>query len=319
MAVEVSAFTAMARAEFLQGKLAAEAGPPAPYEEFVTRIDSTVRVETHTFMNSIPRLREFKGYSPFTRIANKEYNVPNVEYRAGIAVAKTSLDDDQVGGYLMTINGLPDRCQRDVGHKILGHLALGTTNLGFDGAAFFADSHTIGSGDNLMTYNAAASDAATTKIIMLILTNPAIKPVIFQDREPLSGLKTDADTPQADKVKEYEYWVDTRFGLGYGFWWDAIHMTITDTPTLTECQEILGLMEDRARTFTLPKGSDADDTLYAHEGWAPDQSNTLILCSPTLHNKLRQVLNNETIVSSGAAVTNSYKGWAKLYQTGSLA
>ena len=52
-------------------------------------------------------------------------------------------------------------------------------------------------------------------MIGLVLTNPAIKPLIFQDRESLSALQTDADSPQAAKLKEYEYWADCRFGLAY--------------------------------------------------------------------------------------------------------
>ena len=46
---------------------------PADYDSFVTKIGSKVRVETHTFMSNLPRLRLFKGYSPGVRLTNTPY------------------------------------------------------------------------------------------------------------------------------------------------------------------------------------------------------------------------------------------------------
>ena len=323
MAVEVTAFTAMARAEFMKGKMAAEQVGPAAYEQFVTRLASTTRVETHTFMSSLPRLREFKGYTPFARLGTSEYVIPNKEYRVGLAVRKTDLDDDQIGGYMNMVNGLPGRAKADVGFRILDHLAAGTSTtadkLAFDGAAFFADSHNIGTGDNLLTKNCASDDAVTHKAIFLINNNFGINPVIFQDREPMSGLKTDAETAGADLLKEYNYWVDTRFGLGYGFWWDAIHVTITDTPSLPELQQLIRDVDAQFRGFKIPKGSGLDTDLYVHEGWMPSAQNTTIVCSTGLYTLFRTVLANELITTTaGSAVTNDFVGWANLVPTPSL-
>ena len=69
MAVDVNAFSAMARAEFMNGKMAADDKPfPASYEPFTTRLSSSTKVETHTYMSNLPRLREFKGYSAAVRL-----------------------------------------------------------------------------------------------------------------------------------------------------------------------------------------------------------------------------------------------------------
>jgi phage major head subunit gpT-like protein len=319
---DVTAFTALARAEFMQGKLAVDSRPmPAAYDNFVTKLPSTVRVETHTYMSNLPRLREFKGYSAAERLVNKAYTVENKEYRIGpVSVRKTDLDDDQLGGYMLSIKGLPAQGQKDIGFRILDKIAAGATDLCFDGTAFFADSHTIGSGDNLMTANNAGNDGVTHYIIALNLTNPTIKPLIFQDRESLSELMTDAGTPQAEKVKEYEYWADCRFGLAYGFWWDAIKLTITDTPTLAELQGHIRDIISQFRTFTLPKGADVDSSLYVHEGWVPDASNLLLLCNMGLGELLRTVRDSEMIAAgtSGATVTNIYKNGFSYLPTSAL-
>lgn len=317
--MDVTAFTAAARAEFMRGKMEADDKPfPAGHDAFTTVFPSKTKVETHTFMSNLPRLAEFKGYTPFTRLVTKEYTVANKEYRTGVTVRKTDVDDDQVGGYMLNINGLPSRAKKDVGHITLAHLAAGTTNLCFDGTAMFATSHTIGSGDNLDTFDGAANDGATHKIIALVTDNSAIKPVIFQDREPLSGLKTDADLMTADKVKEYEYWVDGRFGLGYGFWWDAVHMTITDTPTVAECYTIIEQIINLFRTFTLPKGKDTDDALYVHEGWDPTPQNFVLACNLKLGVILRRALSISQYIASTGNVDNVYKDVATILPTSAL-
>lgn len=320
--MDVSAFTALARTEFMQGKLAADAKPlPAAFESFLTRMPSTVKVETHTYLSNLPRLREFRGYTPGVRLTNTPYTVANKEYRIGpVTVRTTDIDDDQVGGYMLSIKGLPDQGKKDIGFRILDQLVGGDTTVGFDGTNFFADSHVVGSGDNTISEDNASNDGASHAIIALVTTNPTIKPMIFQDRESLTNLQTDAGTPGAMKQKEYEYWCDCRFGLAYGFWWDAIKVTITDTPTLTELQSTIRDIINRFRTFTLPKGADFDKTLTVHEGWVPDPTNFTLLCNMALGELLRTVKVSELIGSGtgGAVVTNTYKDMFTLLPTSAL-
>lgn len=321
MAVTVSAFTAMARAEFQNAMMEVHDRIfPAAYDNFVMKYPSNVAVETHTYMSQIPRLREFKGYTPGQRLVNTPWTVPNITYRAGPIVArKEDLDDEQTGGYINSINSLPAQAQKDIGYKILSTLAAGTTNLCFDGTAMFADSHTVGSGDNLMTADNSGNDGVTHYIIALITDGPA-KPMLFQDREPLSALETDADTPQGKLLREYQYWADCRFGVSCAAWFAGIHMTITDTPSLTELMGHIRDITDRFRTFTLPKGADVDDSLYVHEGWVPQASNFTLLCNMKLGSKLNAIAKNELIAAgtSGATITNELQGTFNLIPTSAL-
>ena len=320
--MDVSAFTALARTEFMQGKLAADSAPlPANFEKFVTRLASTVKVETHTYLSNLPRLREFKGYTPGVRLTNTPYTVANKEYRIGpVTVRKTDIDDDQVGGYMLSIKGLPDQGRKDIGFRMLDFIAAGATNPCFDGTDFFADSHVVGSGDNLLTANNSGNDGATHKIVALVTTNPTIKPLIFQDRESLTDLMTDAGTPGADKQKEYEYWADCRFGQAYGFWWDACQLTITDTPSLTELQGHVRDLISQFRTFKLPTGEDVDTAMKVHEGWNPAPENFILLCNTGLAELLRTVRDSDLIAagSGGGTVTNVYRNVFTLTPTSAL-
>lgn len=320
MAIDVTAFSALARQEFADGKLAADAMPmPSKFAPFTTNVPSTTRVETHLYMSSLPRLQEFKGYAPATRLAPKEYNITNKEYRFGtVTVRQTDLEDDQFGMYLKSIQAIPQMAQRDIGNEILKHLAAGTTRTCFDETAYFADSHTFGSGDNLMTYNGAANNGTTHKIIALVTTNPVVKPIIFQDRESINGLQDDTDSPEAWKKKEYEFWTDCRFGLGYGYWWDGIHMTITDLPLVSEIYDIVEQIINRFRTFTLPKGNVKDDLLYVHEQWEPTAENFKLLCDLPLAQVLKRSLQLDQFVTSTGNQTNVYQNIAEVIPTMTL-
>lgn len=309
----------MARSEFMNAKLAADQRSfPAAYETFTTRLPSTAKVETHTYMTNLPRLREFRDYSASVRLLDKAYTVANKTYRIGpVQVSKDDLEDDQIGGYLKSIQDLPNRAEKDAGHIMLAHLAAGTSNTCFDGTAFFANSHTFGTGDNLDTFDGSANDGATHKIIAMIADGP-IKPLIYQDRESLSGLLTDADTPQALKLRQFEYWSDMRFGKGYGFWWDAIHMTITDTPTVAEVYTIVRQIINLFRTFKLPKGRDSDDELYVHEQWEPTASNFVLVCNLSLKELVDTAVRITQYVTSTGNVDNVYKDKATVLASSAL-
>src|SRR5262245_19337263 len=179
MAVEVSAFTAMAKAEFQTQLLAAYAKPfPADIDQLVDEYPSTVAVETYPYMTNIPRLRVFKRDSAAVQLAADKWTVANVTYRAGpIVVQKETLDDDQIGGYLKSIAALPKGAQKDIKYKILATLAGGASNTCFDGTAMFATSHTVGSGNNLMTADSASNDGITHKMIAVITDSPA-RPIL---------------------------------------------------------------------------------------------------------------------------------------------
>ncbi len=155
-----------------------------------------------------------------------------------------------------------------------------------------------------MTVDNASNDSITHRIIATITDSPA-KPLVFQNREPLSSLN-DNGSPQSLKARETEYWADTRFGIGLGAWFTSVLNTLTDTPTLPELQTILLSMFNRLRTFTLPKGADVDDSLVFHEGWTPEESNLTLLCSLQLATLLETVRDSQLIAAGtgGGVVTN---------------
>lgn len=311
---KISIFQTAMRTEFLDAYEATAV--PAPFEGFTTIIPSTARFEHYPWLSPTAAIDQYKGHRRVARISETKYTVENLEFDSSFEVLLRDIQDDQVGGYSVKSRELAEKAKKFPGRWALKHLSRGTYKLCFDGTAFFADSHTIGSGDNKMAGTAAASDGVVHNIVALVTTN-AVKPILYQERKT-PDLVDDLGTAASSFSKTGRFWVDMEGAAAYGRWHDAILLTFSNTPTLTELQTELGNIENRFRTFTLPTALSSDTAEYIHEQIEFNASNLTLVCSSTLANPMRQILTQDTIVQSGAAVTNIYKGFAKLVTTGYL-
>src|SRR5262249_54622693 len=99
---------------------------------------------------------------------------------------------------------------------------------------------------------------------------------------------------------------------GFGYWWDAVLVQWTNTPTVGEMQTTLGSVEQQFRTFQLPTNIATDPIEYAHEQIEFSKDNTLIICSNKIGHLVRQALSLSLISNT----ENPWVGWAR-YATSS--
>jgi phage major head subunit gpT-like protein len=319
--VDINVFTAAMRTEFLNAYEQVDPATPAPYEAFTAIIPSTARIENYAWLSPVPGIQQYKGHRRLGNIDAIKYTVTNLEFDASFEVLNRDVEDDQVGGYMMKPKDLARKAKLYPGRLALKTLAAGETTLCFDGTNFFATAHNIGSAPangNLLTFDGAANDGATHKAILLIHDGP-IKPLVYQDRKK-AEFNTDAGTPGSKFSKKSRYWTDLEGAGAFGFWWDAIKVNITDTPTIPEAQTILANMANQLRGFKLPKATPSDDDERPHEQLVFGRDNATLVVSSQLGEIFRTVLNAENIVASagGGIATNIYRGFANLVVTGFL-
>lgn len=322
MAVDqkVGIFTTRMRSEFLRAfKATAE---PAPYERYTQVIPSDARIEHYTWMSPSPGLALYQGHRRYGKVEPIRYSVSNKEFDAAFSVLLRDVEDDQTGGYDLKPKELADRARLFPGRWVLKQLALGTTNLCFDGTAFFANSHTIGSGDNLLTQTATGNSDGLTYKMVALHHGGALKPLIWQNRKP-PKFRTNAGTPQSDEAKEIRYWIDMEGEGAYGYWWDAIHLTFTNLPNVADIHTALGSITTAFRGFTLPKSLTSEDGEYIHEQTQFSTENLTLVVAPAIERVVYQALNAEWIpVTIGATTvsnTNLYRGYAEVVATNFLA
>lgn len=201
----ISILTTSLRTEF---QLAFEAvAKPAPWEQYTQVIPSTARIEHYTWMSPSPGLNLYAGHRRYGKVTTVRYSVENLEFDVGFEVSMRDVKDDQTGGYVQIPKQLGHRAALFPGRWTIKHLAAGASRACFDGTNFFADSHTIGTGDNLLTHTCTGtSDGATYKIAAMF-TGGALKPLLWQNRMG-PELGTTSGTPQAKEAKTLRYWID---------------------------------------------------------------------------------------------------------------
>lgn len=307
---KVDVFTTTMRTEFQVAYQAT--AEPAPWEKFTQAIPSSARIEHYTWMSPSPGLNLYAGHRRFGSIDTVRYSVENKEFDASFQVLRRDIEDDQTGGYMLKPKELAERAKKFPGRWVIKHLSNAEGRTCFDGTNMAANSHVIGTGDNLLAKDCASNDGLTYNIAALF-TGGTLKPLLWQNRKP-PEFKTDAGSPTSDMAKIVHYWIDMEGEAAYGYWWDLVWVNVTDTPNVTEMHEIFSSIEAAFRTFTLPKSLASEDGEYIHEQVEFSASNLTLVASTGLAELLRQSLNQDWVPQSVASTvvptTNRFKGWA---------
>lgn len=309
---KISVFTTAMRAEFANAYQAIAV--PAEYLRYTTVIGSTARIEHYTWMSPTPGLDLYKGHRRYGKIEDTKYSVENKEFDTGFEVLLRDVEDDQTKGYMMAPQQLAQRAKVFPSRWVLKHLANAETALCFDGTAMAADSHTIGTGDNLISYTSTGSSDGLTFNMVALHHGGMLKPLIYQDRKP-PVMKTTAGTPQSNEAKIARYFLDMEGAAAYGYWWDLIWVNVTNTPSVADMHNIYAAVSNRFRTFQLPKSLDTEDGEYIHEQAAFSTANLTYVASVGLENLLRQSLNAEQIPQTVVGGQGTGAGTAQTVNT----
>lgn len=285
----------------------------ADIDDAITDVTSKGRVENYPWLYPPPWMRQWKGYRQYAKLGETNYRVPNLTYTAEFEVLLEDLDDDQIEGFKRQAAAMATMAKQWRVVQSLVNLAAGQTTACFDGSNFFASSHTIGSGNNIVTGTAAGSDGVTHAAVALVKRNNLVKPMMWQLREP-PDFRTDAGDNVSHQNRMVRWWSDMRAAAAFGFWWDAILIKWSNTPTVAEVQTTLGTVNARFRQFTLPKNRLDDINQYQHGQIKFDESTLTIVCSTLIEHIVRQALTLSLI----AQTENYYKGFARLACSGYL-
>ena len=306
----VSIFTTKMRTEFIKAYKGVQ--EPAPWEEITFRVNSTARIEHFPWMSPAPGPARYKGYRRFARMAPVVYRLANVEFDAAYEVEMRDIEDAQIG-YEMKAQEMAQKCKDYPGRHVLKLLSAGTQVKCFDGTNFFATSHEIGQGDNLMTGTGSANTDGLQYRLIALYTAAPLKPMLWLDRKRPTFM-TDAGSPQSKLAKKVKYWVDFEGQAGFGYWWHAIQYTFTNLPNVADLHTAFQQIENRFRTFRMPQATETDEFEWIYEQTVFSSKNLVFVHATALTEIFRQALNQDwvpqVIGSGGVATTNRFKGFA---------
>lgn len=319
----------MMRREFLASIEAI--AKPLPIEQFTTVIPSTARIENYAWMTPTPGISRYVGHRRYGEIDQIKYQLVNEEFDGGLTVLNRDIEDDQIGGYKVRMRDLSEKARVFPQRLVPQVASLGKSTLCFDGTNFFAAAHNIGTyntttfsgwtataGNYLQYTSSNSSDGIVHRFIMFV-HNGALKPMIYQNRKA-PALGTNSGSPPALEAKRTNYWVDLEGQAGFGYWWDAILVECTNSPSLADIFVMLDGTVRQFRSFGLPTGLPTDPVEYVHEQLVFNSEVITLLCSTGIERLLWHALYEDrvgaSVVAANAGITwNIYRGMGNLLTT----
>lgn len=286
---QLSVYTARFKSEFWKAWHAVS--EPAPWEAFTSVLPSTARIEHYPYFTPIPQVSLWQGYRNYGTVSGAVYSLQNFPYHTEFQTTLEDWEDEQTGALQMKPKELVEKCKLFPGRQTLISLAAGGSTPAFDQQNFFAARTTagFGSGTNTIAYTSVSNDSTTHTLYALYFGRETLKPLIWQNR---SGpeLRTIAGTPQSYESRQIRWWCDLRGGYGFGYWWDAVKVSITGTPSVIDMLQIFQLIDTKFRTFTLPVTQTNEQPEYIHEQTVFSDKNLYMMGSAKLYQPLRQAI-----------------------------
>jgi phage major head subunit gpT-like protein len=216
------------KTEFQRGLTAA-----APqWTNIATLVKSTGKSNQYGWLGQFPHLREWVGSRQHKSMAEKQYSIENKPFEGSVEVLEDDIEDDNLGQYSQLFVEMGDAVATHPDELCYGLLKNGNTTQCYDGQYFFDTDHPVnsevdGSGTDTSVSNIITDAGYTGPAWYIVDKSKRVMPVIYQERR--APRFTSMDTPTTSKVYEervYQYGVDKRCNVGFGFWQTCIRMEV---------------------------------------------------------------------------------------------
>ncbi|HHO0666037.1 TPA: Mu-like prophage major head subunit gpT family protein [Neisseria meningitidis] len=291
----LTAITAAFRKEFQTGL---ESVKP-DYTAVAMTIPSNTATNTYAWLGKFPQMREWVGSRQIEKMNKQAMSLDNKKFEATVGVARTDIEDDQVGMYRPMMAAMGESAAALPDTLVWGLLKKGKTTVGYDGQYFFDTDHPVyeksdGTGQNTPHSNLTTGTDNDAPTFYVVDDTKTLKPLIFQNRTD-SEFETKFDPSKSDRVfmeDEYLYGSRRRCNAGFGLW-QLMRMAEKTALTRENLAAIIVKMQK----------------IKADGGYVLNVKPSLLVVPPELEDKARELLEADKINGT----TNTFKGRLKLH------
>lgn len=190
---------------------------PDQASKIVMHVPSSARDETYSWLGQFPQLREWVGPRHVRSLKAHSFTIENREFESTIEVKRVDIADDRLGVFKPMFSEMGRLARSHTQELVFNLLKSGFTTNCFDGQSFFDTEHPLEiEGQNVLVSN---MQEGTSEPWFLLDTSRAVRPIIFQEREPYTfeGV-TNPDDAQVFSTGKYLYGVHARVNAGFGLW-----------------------------------------------------------------------------------------------------
>ena len=193
------------------------------WSKIAMRVPSMSAENLYAWLGSFPKMREWVGDRHIKNLKTHDYTIVNKDYELTIEVPRNAIADDQIGVFNPIVAEFGRSAATHVDELVFGLLETAHQVVCYDGQFFFDTDHPVGDG-------VVSNDLAGGQTPWYLLdTSRAIKPFIYQDRQPdeFVAMTSAQDSEHVCNTKNFIYGNDARRNVGVGLWQLAIRSEAT--------------------------------------------------------------------------------------------
>lgn len=188
-------------------------GVQSTWGRVAMEVPSTTRAEDYAWLGAFPKMREWLGDRIIKNLSLQRYSIRNRDWEVTVEVDRNDVEDDTIGIYRPIVQEMGRSAAVHPDELVWGLLLSGMTELCYDGKAFFAADHPVGTG-SVSNYGGGSGTPW-----YLFDVSRAIKPLIFQSRRAPEFISKDRpDDENVFMKKKFLYGADRRDNAGFGLW-----------------------------------------------------------------------------------------------------
>jgi phage major head subunit gpT-like protein len=192
---------------------------PVLYDRIAMTIPSSGRDETYGWIGQFPRMREWlTGERQVKDLEAFKYTITNRKFESTVSLQREDFADDRFGVFKPMFAEMGQTARQHPDELIFSLLASGFSAVCFDGQFFFDTDHPSvdAAGAPITVSN---MQAGTDPAWFLLDTSRAIKPMIWQEREPYQFEQVNRSEDQRVFMTDvYLYGIRARVNAGFGLW-----------------------------------------------------------------------------------------------------
>lgn len=196
----------------------ARLGVEPTWSRVAMRVPSTTRTQEYGWLGEMPRVREWLGERVIQGLNTHGYAIRNRTFELTLGVDREDMEDDNLGVFSPVITEMGRAAASFPDELVWPLLPAGAVTPCYDGQYFFDTDHPV-LDVNGQTYSVSNWQGGNGTPWFLIDDTRAMKPLIFQDREPFKFVAMDQPTDEVVfNQKRFRYGVDARCNAGFGLW-----------------------------------------------------------------------------------------------------
>jgi phage major head subunit gpT-like protein len=189
------------------------------YSRVATTVPSSTKTNEYGWLGQFPGFREWVGDRVVNGLARHGYSLTNKSYENTIGVDRDDFEDDNLGIYAPMFADFGRTAAVFPDQLVWSLLKNGFAANCYDGQYFFDTDHPVLDANGVETSVANTDGGAGTPWFLIDDSRP-LKPLIYQERKKFTNLvrMDKEDDANVFTKKEYQYGIDGRCQVGFGFW-----------------------------------------------------------------------------------------------------